>query len=55
MLIEFLKNEDGLEHAEYAIILAFIAIGLLFVIGALSATVEDKYNVATSSIIKGGS
>ena len=54
MVVKFLKNEDGLEYAEYAIIMAFLAVGLLVVISMLSSTVEDKYNVATSGI-EGGS
>ena len=42
-LIKFFKDEEGLETVEYAIMLAFIAVGLIFAIRFLRDEVANKF------------
>lgn len=49
-LMKFIKDEEGLETVEYAIMLAFIAVGLIIAIGFLRDTVAEKFNNAASTI-----
>ena len=52
-LIKFFKDEDGLETVEYAIMLAFVAVGLFVAIVLLSGAVQNKFNNATDIIENG--
>lgn len=52
-LMKFLKDEEGLETVEYAIMLAFVAVGLFIAIVLLSGAVGNKFNSATSIINSG--
>ena len=49
-LMKFFKNEEGLETVEYAVMLAFIAVGLIAAITVLRGAVENKFNEAASEI-----
>ena len=49
-LIKFFKDEDGLETVEYAIMLAFVAVGLIIAIKFLSGAVGNEFNEAASEI-----
>ena len=49
-LMKFFKNEEGLETVEYAVMLAFIAVGLIAAIIVLQNAVENKFNNAASRI-----
>lgn len=42
-VIEFLKNEQGLETVEWAVIAALIVAGLIAVITALGGNVVDRF------------
>jgi len=42
-LMKFFKDEEGLETVEYAIMLAFIAVGLIVAITFLRNAVENKF------------
>ena len=53
-LMKFFKDEEGLETVEYAIMLAFIAVGLIVAITFLRNAVEDKFCEAGSEITEGG-
>ena len=52
-LMKFFKDEEGLETVEYAIMLAFVAVGLFLAIVALSGAVQNKFNNATDIIENG--
>ena len=49
-LMKFFKDEDGLETVEYAIMLAFIAVGLIVAITFLRNAVQNKFCEAGSEI-----
>lgn len=49
-LMKFFKDEEGLETVEYAVMLAFIAVGLIAAIIVLKGAVENKFNNAASRI-----
>jgi len=50
---DLLRSEDGLETVEYAMILAFISLGLVAAIVFLSGAVSGKFNGATSTVNTG--
>jgi len=52
-LWDLLRSEEGLETVEYAMILAFISLGLVAAIVFLSGAVSDKFNGATSTVNTG--
>jgi Flp pilus assembly pilin Flp len=49
-LMKFFKDEDGLETVEYAVMLAFIAVGLIFAITVLRNSVANKFSEAATKI-----
>ena len=49
-LWNFLKDEEGLELVEYAVMLALIVIGIIVTITLLGQRVNSKFSQAASAI-----
>jgi pilus assembly protein Flp/PilA len=49
-LLAFLKDEDGLEMSEYAVIGGLIVIGTVVAVTALSAKITAAFNAITDKI-----
>ena len=49
-LMKFFKDEEGLETVEYAIMLVFVAVGLITAIVILRNAVGDKFNDTANTI-----
>lgn len=50
MLWNFLKDEEGLELVEYAVMLALIVVAIIVVISALSGEIETAFSKVTTKI-----
>lgn len=49
-LVEFIKDENGLELVEYALILALITVSIYFLVTALGTSVGSKFSEANSKV-----
>jgi Flp pilus assembly pilin Flp len=49
-LMAFLKDEDGLETVEYAVMLGLIVVALVTAISALSGWVSDKFGEVSTTV-----
>lgn len=47
---KFLKNEEGMETVEYAVMAALIVAGLIAAIGLLGGAVKAKFEALTTAI-----
>ena len=50
MLKRFLKDESGQGMVEYALIIALIAVAVIFAITALSGAIGGKFNQVSSNL-----
>lgn len=50
MIAKFLKNEEGLETVEYAIITGLIVAGVIAVIGAIGLWVFDQFSTVEGEL-----
>ncbi len=50
----FLKDEDGLELSEYAVMGALIVIGLLIAVGVLTDAIDDAFRRIAGVITSAG-
>jgi len=49
-LIAFLKEEDGLETVEYAIILGLVVAGTITLVSTLGGWVEDQFQSVVTNV-----
>jgi Flp pilus assembly pilin Flp len=49
-MLAFLKNEEGLETVEYAIITGLIVVATITLIGTIGTWVHDTFNTLASSL-----
>jgi len=49
-LWNFLKDEEGLELVEYAVMLALIVVAIIVVIGTLSDEIEESFSRVTEEL-----
>lgn len=49
-LADFFRSEKGMETVEYAIILAFVSLGLIAAVVFLSETVTTRFNTAAEDV-----
>ena len=49
------RNESGISSVEYALLLAFIAAGIIFAAQELANAVENQMNDTASCLTSGGS
>jgi Flp pilus assembly pilin Flp len=49
-IVNFMKDESGLETVEYAVMTALIVAGIAFAITALAGAVEDRFEEAEGII-----
>ena len=47
---QFVKEEDGLAAAEYAILLTLIAVALITAVGLFRAAIQNAFTVATAAL-----
>ncbi len=52
MLMRFVKDEQGLESVEYAMLIALIVIGVVVAIGLLRGAIVDRFDAATAELGK---
>jgi pilus assembly protein Flp/PilA len=55
LIRSFIRDESGQDMAEYALLLALIALVLVVAIGAFKDAIETKFNEATSTLNDAGS
>jgi Flp pilus assembly pilin Flp len=55
LMRSFWKDESGQDMAEYALLLALIALVLVVAIGSFKSAIETKFNKATSTLNDAGS
>jgi pilus assembly protein Flp/PilA len=55
LIRSFVKDESGQDMAEYALLLALIALVLVVAIGAFKDAIESKFDEATSTLNGAGS
>jgi Flp pilus assembly pilin Flp len=55
LIRSFVKDESGQDMAEYALLLALIALVLVVAIGAFREAIEGKFDEATSTLNGAGS
>ncbi len=53
-IISFLKEEDGLESVEYALLAVLIALGIIGGVTALSGWINGTFNTVATSAPPGG-
>ena len=53
-IISFLKEEDGLESVEYALLAVLIALGIIGGVTALSGWINTTFNTVATSAPPGG-
>ena len=49
-LIAFIKDEDGLELSEYAVMGSLIVVALVGIIGTLGTTIGESFTALTTNI-----
>ena len=47
---QFVKEEEGLAAAEYAILLTLVAVALITAVGLFRAAIEDSFTAATAAL-----
>ncbi len=50
MIRQFVKAEEGLAAAEYAILLTLIAVALIAAVTAFRTAIENAFNTATTTL-----
>ena len=55
LISSFVRDESGQDMAEYALLLALIALVLVVAIGAFREAIEAKFDEATSTLEGAGS
>jgi pilus assembly protein Flp/PilA len=55
LIRSFVKDESGQDMAEYALLLALIALVLVVAIGAFKDAIQTKFDSATSTLNDAGS
>jgi pilus assembly protein Flp/PilA len=50
LLTRFVREEDGQDLVEYALLLALVALAAITAMGLLGAAINNKYGSATASL-----
>jgi pilus assembly protein Flp/PilA len=51
ILISFVRNEEGQDLIEYALLAALISLGCYVALGSLGTAISNKYNSLSNSVV----